>query len=143
MTKRLNILIAVAAVFFVACGLHAAAPAQAGAGGSYTDAQATRGEELYEEQCAPCHGADLSGIPDLFPALAGDVFVEAWQGRSVGELFEAVSVTMPALDPGSLTPDQNADLVAFMLSASMYPSGPADLATDLDALNAIPIGAPQ
>ena len=143
MTERLNILIVVAAVFFVACGLHAAAPAQAGAGGSYTDAQAMRGEEVYAEQCAACHGADLSGVADLFPALAGDLFVETWQARSIGELFEAVSITMPALDPGSLTPEQNADLVAFMLSASMYPSGPADLATDLDALNAILIGSPQ
>ena len=143
MTERLNILIVVAAVFFMACGLHAAAPAQAGAGGSYTDVQAMRGEQVYAEECAACHGADLSGVADLFPALAGDLFVETWQERSIGELFEAVSVTMPALDPGSLTPEQNADVVAFMLSASMYPSGPADLATDLDALNAIPIGAPQ
>jgi mono/diheme cytochrome c family protein len=143
MTERLNILIVAAAVFFVACGLHAAAPAQAAASGSYTDAQAVRGEEVYAEQCAACHGADLSGIADLFPALAGDVFVETWQERSIGELFEAVSVTMPALDPGSLTPAQSASVVAYMLSVSKYPSGSADLATDLVALNAIPIGAPE
>jgi hypothetical protein len=30
-----------------------------------------------------------------------------------------------------------------MLSVSKYPSGSADLATDLVALNAIPIGAPE
>ena len=143
MTKILNILIAVAAVFFVACGLHAAPPVQAGAAGSYSEAQAMRGETLYGEQCASCHGLELEGIPDLFPALIGDLFVETWKARSVGELFDKVIVTMPALDPGSLTPEQSADLVAYMLSTSNYPSGSADLGTDLDALNAIPIGAPE
>ena len=142
MTKKLNRLIGVAAVFFVACGHHAAPPVQTGAGGSYTDAQAMRGEELYATQCASCHGLELEGVPDLFPALVGDTFVETWQERSVGELFEKVIVTMPALDPGVLTPEQSADLVAYMLSTSNYPSGSADLATDLDALNAIPVGAP-
>ena len=41
-----------------------------------------------------------------------------------------------------LTPEQSADLVAYMLRASNYPTGSADLAADQDALNAIPIGAP-
>ncbi len=144
MSKKLNILIVVAAVSFVACGLHAAPQAQAETppGGLYTEAQAMRGEELYATQCASCHGLELEGVPDLFPALIGDTFVQMWQERSVGELFEKVIVTMPALDPGVLTPEQSADLVAYMLSTSNYPSGPADLATDLDALNAIPVGAP-
>ena len=143
MNKNLHIVIVVAAVFFVVCGLQAAPPVQTGAGGSYTDAQATRGEALYGQQCAACHGLELEGVPDLFPALVGDVFVEVWQERSLGELFETVSVTMPALDPGSLTPEQTADVIAYMLSTSMYPSSSTDLATDLDALNAIPIGAPE
>jgi mono/diheme cytochrome c family protein len=142
MTKKLNILISGAAVFFISCGLYAVPSAQAGASGSFSDAQAMRGEQVYGTQCASCHGLEMEGIPDLFPALAGDSFVQMWQERSVGELFEKVIVTMPALDPGSLSPEQSADLVAHMLSNSGYPSGSADLAADQDALNAMPIGAP-
>jgi mono/diheme cytochrome c family protein len=143
MTKKLNVMITVAAVFVVTCGLYAAPPVQVGAAGSYSEAQAMRGAEVYSTQCASCHGLELEGIPDLFPALAGDMFVDTWQERSVGELFDKVIVTMPALDPGSLTPEESADLVAYMLSTSNYPSGSVDLATDLDALNAIPIGAAE
>lgn len=142
MTKKLNILIPAAMAFVIACGLSAVPAAQTGASGSFSDAQVTRGEAVYGTQCASCHGLELEGIPDLFPALAGDAFVELWQERTVGELFEKVSVTMPALDPGSLTPDQTADVVAYMLSAASYASGSADLATDQETLNAMPIGAP-
>ena len=86
MSKKLNILISGAAVFFIACGLYAVPSAQTGASGSFSDAQATRGEQVYGTQCASCHGLEMEGIPDLFPALAGDTFVQTWQERSVGEL---------------------------------------------------------
>jgi len=142
MTEKLNILISGAAVFFIACGFYAVPAAQGGASGSFSNAQATRGEPVYGTQCASCHGLELEGVPDLFPELTGASFVERWKGRSVGELFEKVMVTMPALDPGLLTPEQSADLVAYMLSTSGYASGSADLATAQSALNAIPIGAP-
>ena len=142
MTKKLNVLISGAAVFFIACGLYAVPSAQAGASGSFSDAQAMRGEQVYGTQCASCHGLEMEGIPDLFPELTGDSFVQRWQERSVGELFEKVMVTMPALDPGSLTPEQTADVTAYMLSTSSYPSGSADLATAVETLNAMPIGAP-
>ena len=83
------------------------------------------------------------GIPDLFPALVGDTFVTNWQGKSIGDLFERISLTMPALDPGSLMPQQVADLVAHALSASKYPAGTAELAPDVEALKEITIDAPN
>ena len=54
--------------------------------GVYSDAQAKRGTTLYAEQCASCHGENLEGVADLFPALTGDAFGKTWQGKSVGEL---------------------------------------------------------
>ena len=84
----------------------------------------------------------MTGVADLFPALTGDTFVMNWQGKSVGELFEKISTTMPGLDPGSLTPEQVADLVAHTLSVSKYPAGTAELASDVEALRAITIDAP-
>lgn len=145
MTKRISILITACALLFVGSGLHATLRAQARsvAVGAYTDAQAKRGSTLYAEQCASCHGADMSGVADLFPALAGDLFIKTWQGKSVGELFEKIGTTMPALDPGSLMPQQSADIVAYMLSVSKYPAGTTELASNVEALKQVTIDAPK
>jgi cytochrome c len=102
-----------------------------------------RGATLYEEQCEACHGGDKTGVADLFPALVGDTFVKTWQEQSVGDLFEKISLTMPALDPGSLKPEQVADLVADILSTSRYPAGATALGSGVEALKGIKIGAPQ
>ena len=145
MTKKINMLIAACAVLFAASTLHVTLRAQARSvvDGVYTEAQAKRGSTLYVEQCASCHGADMSGVVDLFPALTGDSFVTTWQGKSVGELFEKIGTTMPALDPGSLKPEQNADVVAYILSVSKYPAGTTELATGVEPLKQIKIDAPK
>jgi cytochrome c len=145
MTKTFSIVAVACAVLLAGCAARGGPSAAAATGptGLYTEAQAMRGTTLYSEQCASCHGEDLTGIADLFPALAGDAFLMLWQGRPMSELFEKVSLTMPALDPGSLTPEQSADLVAYMLSVSKYPAGTTDLASSADALGAITIDAPQ
>ncbi len=111
--------------------------------GVYSDAQAKRGATLYGEQCATCHGEKMEGVADLFPALTGEPFVKTWSGKSVAELFDKIQTTMPALDPGSLKPEQTADIVAFILSHSKYPAGAAELASTADALKPIQIVAPK
>ena len=145
MNKNLNVLIAACALLFVAFGIRVTLRAQAGSvsDGVYTEAQAERGAALYGEQCASCHGEDMTGIADLFPALVGDTFATNWQGKSVGELFEKISTTMPGLDPGSLMPEQVADLVAHTLSAEKYPVGATELPFSVEALNEITIDAPE
>jgi quinoprotein glucose dehydrogenase len=144
MTKKINILIAACAILFAASGLHVTLRAQASVlDGVYTEAQAKRGATLYAEQCASCHGETLAGIADLFPALTGDSFVMTWQGKSVGELFDKINMTMPALDPGSLKPEQVADVVAHILSVSKYPAGTTELASSVEPLNQIKIDAPK
>ena len=145
MIKNFNIFVVACAALFAACSSGTPAPTlpPAAADGLYTEAQAQRGATLYGEQCASCHGEDMMGIADLFPALTGDTFVTNWQGKSVGELFEKISTTMPGLDPGSLMPEQVADLVAHTLSVSKYPAGTAELASDVEALTEITIDAPE
>ena len=145
MTKTINLLITGCAVAFAATGLHVTLGAQAKsvADGVYTEAQAKRGATLYAEQCASCHGETLTGVADLFPPLTGDPFVATWQGKSVGDLYEKISTTMPALDPGSLKPEQDADVVAYILSASKYPAGTTDLAAGVEPLKEIKIDAPE
>jgi quinoprotein glucose dehydrogenase len=94
-----------------AAGLGAQAPASVN-GGVYTAEQAKRGAMLYAENCAACHGDTLQGN-DPIPALSGSDFLGRW--KSVGELFDKTSTSMPAMAPGSLTGAQVADVIAHML----------------------------
>ena len=144
MTK-ITLAIATCALLALAAGFHSTLRAQATsvADGVYTEEQAKRGAMVYGEQCASCHGEKMEGIADLFPALAGDPFLKNWTGKSVGELYEKIATTMPALDPGSMKPDQVADVVAHILSVSKYPAGSTALAASADPLKTIQIVAPK
>ena len=145
MTKKITFAIATCALLALAAGFDATLRAQdkSVADGVFTAEQATRGAMVYGEQCASCHGEKMEGIADLFPALAGDPFLKNWTGKSVGELYEKIATTMPALDPGSLKPDQVADLVAHTLNASKYPAGTTALAASADPLKTIKIDPPK
>jgi len=105
--------------------------------GVYSAAQATRGDALYQEQCAECHAEDLSG--GGAPALAGDEFIGYWDMTPVSDLVEKIVASMPATAPGSLTREQGADITAFMLQANKFPAGDADLSSDDETLQAISI----
>jgi mono/diheme cytochrome c family protein len=145
MMKKITIAIATCALFTLAAGFDAILRAQAAsvADGVYTEEQAKRGATVYSEQCASCHGEKMEGVADLFPALAGDTFLKNWTGKSVGELYEKIATTMPALEPGSMKPDQVADVLAHMLNASKYPAGSTALAASADPLKTIQIVAPK
>jgi mono/diheme cytochrome c family protein len=104
--------------------------------GVYTAEQAKRGEMVYADNCASCHGADLSG-GDPIPGLVGAKFQGAY--KTVGDLFEKINSSMPAYAPGSLTPEQTADVLANILSVNKYPAGSAPLAAKADALKSIAI----
>jgi mono/diheme cytochrome c family protein len=94
--------------------------------GVYTVEQAKRGHGVYTEFCLSCHGPALGG-GEMAPPLAGPVFVANWNGLTVGDLFERNRITMPQDRPGALTAQQNADVLAYMLSVGQYPAGEAEL----------------
>jgi mono/diheme cytochrome c family protein len=104
--------------------------------GVYSDAQAGRGAALYETACASCHGDKLQGKGQT-PTLVGSDFVMDWSGMTVGDLFDKIQTSMPADKPGSLSREQNAGLVAYLLSANKFPSGKADLSSDAERLRQI------
>src|SRR5580700_3253707 len=97
---RLGLVVAV-------CAAAHAQQARTANAGVYTDAQASRGRALYQQQCAQCHGDALGG--GLGPPLAGSVFIAAWGAQPLGELARKIRSTMPENDPGKLTPSQAAD----------------------------------
>jgi quinoprotein glucose dehydrogenase len=122
--------------------LAAALFAQAGSrsvwDGVYTTEQAARGSAQYASQCASCHGTALTG-GESAPPLAGADFFSNWNGLTVGDLFERIRVSMPADRPGKLTREQDADILAYMLSMNQFPPGKSELERQTEALKQIRI----
>jgi len=132
-------MVAVAALGSFGSAVHAQ-QARTANDGVYTDAQAARGRVLYQERCAMCHGDALGG--GLAPPLAGSAFIAAWGAQPLSELAGKIRNTMPANDPGKLTPSQTADLVAHILQTGKFPSGRSELGSEDAALKAIMLPGP-
>ena len=62
-----------------------------------------------------------------------------WEGRSLGELFNKMSEEMPTEDPGSLTQQSYAAILAYILKSNEFPSGDTDLASNAEVLAEIQI----
>src|SRR6185503_10345668 len=90
--------------------------------GVYTEEQARRGEIAYRQSCVNCHGPELEGA-DMTPPLIGGAFTANWNDLNLGDLFERIRATMPLDKPGSLSRQQNADVLAFLLKANQWPVG--------------------
>jgi mono/diheme cytochrome c family protein len=102
--------------------------------GVFSDAQATRGQALYAQRCAGCHGPALAGASA--PALTGDLFTNKFRMEPLSALFIQIRYAMPpgAADSARLTDDESADLVAHILKNNGFPSGKTDFAA-ADAVN--------
>lgn len=84
---------------------------------SFSADQATRGADLYQQNCAACHLADLTGSFEA-PNLADTSFRSNWADRSVEEFVDMLQRTMPPQAPGSLDQSQYLDISAFLLEAN-------------------------
>jgi mono/diheme cytochrome c family protein len=93
--------------------------------GAYTGAQADRGAVKYKQECAMCHGPVLEGNGEA-PPLVGH-FIPDWAGTKLSDLFEKIQTTMPLFAPGTLSPSDTADLLAFILQANNFPAGSKEL----------------
>jgi mono/diheme cytochrome c family protein len=106
--------------------------------GVYSEDQSKRGGALYAKECASCHGTELNG-GESAPPLAGESFLSNWNGTTVGDLFERIRNSMPQDNPGRLSRQQDADILAFMLNANQFPVGKTDLDRETEALKQIKI----
>ena len=121
------------------CLLRAQAPAAESRSvwdGVYTEDQAKRGEPIYHKECATCHGDMLTG-GESAPPLTGGAFLANWSGLTMGDLFDRIRKTMPPSAPGRLTRQQDADILAFMLSVNKFPVGKTELYRQLEMLKEI------
>jgi mono/diheme cytochrome c family protein len=106
--------------------------------GVYTKEQAKRGEAVYSTECASCHGLALNGGESAPPLTGGD-FMSNWNGLTVGDLFDRIRTTMPADGPGRLNRDQNAAVLAHILSVNQFPAGSKELERQSEVLKQIRI----
>ena len=102
-------------------------------GGVYTTAQAVRGEELYMGLCVSCHPTAMH---------SGPAFTVRWGGRPLSELYEAIKDKMPKNDPGTLTPEESAQVIAYVLKLNDVAAGKTALEPDLEKLKGIRIETP-
>lgn len=102
------------------------------ASGVYTAEQAARGRDTYAMQCKSCHT----------PAShTGATFAQWWDRKPLSELYLFIMTKMPKNEPGSLQPDEYAELVAYLLKMNEMPAGAAELPADSVALRKIRIDA--
>jgi len=97
----------------------------------YTRAQAERGEATFRTICTACH---------VLGDFTGEPFLKRWP--TLGGLFEVVSTTMPDDLPGSLSAQQYAELIAYILSSNDFPPGMVELPAEAMPLNAIRVLPP-
>ena len=136
--KRLPILLGSALIAASLFALRAQEPAGSRSvwDGVYTEEQAKRGEPVYQKECAACHGAMMTG-GESAPPLTGGGFQANWNGLTLGDLFDRIRKTMPQSKPGSLTRQQDADVLAFMLSLNKFPAGKTELYRQSEMLKEI------
>lgn len=89
----------------------------------YTLAQAKQGRSIYRKYCASCHGMDLQGT--AAPAVMGPEFLDTTKadGWTMTDLRYLVVNDMPRDAPGSLSPQQYAAVLAYLLAKNCYPPG--------------------
>ena len=94
----------------------------------YSKAQADRGAATWAKRCESCH--DPARVPagkKAGPVLVGDPFITEWENRPLGELLTVTQLTMPNDGSVTLSEDETADVIAYVLQANGFPDGPADL----------------
>jgi mono/diheme cytochrome c family protein len=94
------------------------APQKTTNSGVYTEAQAGRGQKVFEAKCTACHDT---------ARFTGEGFIDPWAGKPLKDVWDIASGTMPEDNPGSLKPQEYGDVIAFFLSLNAFPTGDADL----------------
>jgi mono/diheme cytochrome c family protein len=98
--------------------------------GVYTAEQAARGRDVYLGNCKSCHTPE---------SHTGATFNATWNKRSLVELYGFLRERMPKNEPGSLSAQEYADVLAYLLRMNRMPSGRSELPADSAAMKKIRI----
>ena len=96
--------------------------------GHFTAEQADGGRDTFRSLCTECH---YSG------EFSDAQFKFKWSRRSAENLYDLIFTQMPESAPGSLSPEQTAALVAYILRLNGFEPGSATLPPDPEVLGAI------
>jgi alcohol dehydrogenase (cytochrome c) len=94
--------------------------------GVYSDAQAERGTQPFQQSCANCHAMTAGGNRPL----VGKDFLDGFMQKSVADLLSYVQASMPNGRGNSLPAATYNDIVAYMLKANGFPATTAELSPD-------------
>lgn len=101
--------------------------------GVFTAEQASRGSDVYAGYCKSCHTAETH---------TGANFRTHWRGKRLSELFVFIRDRMPKNEPGSLSVEEYADVLAYVLQMNRMPAGKSELPPDSTQLSSIRIESP-
>ena len=104
--------------------------------GVYTEAQAQRGQQVYQHACAVCHLDNLQG-DSVSPPLMGSTFLSRFAGSTAHEMVQGIRSTMPQNAPDSLGDRAYVDLISYLLSANGSRTGSVELPLDVAELEKI------
>jgi mono/diheme cytochrome c family protein len=119
-----------AAALVTAAVVQAQAPQKTTNSGVYTDAQAGRGQKVFEAKCTACHDT---------ARFTGEGFIDPWAGKPLKDVWDIASGTMPEDNPGSLKQQEYADVIAYFLSLNGFATGDTELPGDGGAMANIKI----
>jgi mono/diheme cytochrome c family protein len=94
----------------------------------YTAEQLEKGTALYARVCKDCH-EDKDYTTDEFRAK--------WGGKPLYDLYEYVRTKMPDDNPGSLTRDEYAEALSYVLKLNGIPAGATRVMPDSAAMMAV------
>jgi cytochrome c5 len=106
------------------------APMRSTLEGVYTTAQADKGEDTYYGICVTCHPRGT---------YAGDGFKKNWNGRPLSDLYDWVLNKMPKSAPGTLSPAESIQVIAYILRENKMPPGKVALPASAATLGSIRI----
>jgi mono/diheme cytochrome c family protein len=86
--------------------------------GVYGREQAARGQDVFLATCKSCHTPE---------SHTTEAFVAKWNGKPLSELLQYIRDQMPKNEPGSLSADEYADVLAYVLKLNRMPAGDGDL----------------
>src|SRR6185369_10330435 len=115
--KKTLVLVSLFAALYGVLQLFGQQGAQQGTAGPFTAQQADAGRAAYQQNCAGCHAADLSGIGNALP-LAGLPFTGSWGNRTAGDLVSFMEGAMPPTNPGGLGEQNYLSIAAFILQSN-------------------------
>jgi len=99
----------------------------------YTDSQATVGQTVFTKTCSECHESkDVTGAD----------FRTKWGGQPLFTLYEQIRTTMPDGNPGTLSREEYAAALAYILKLNGLGAGATPLGTDSLSLSALKLVLP-